>query len=135
MNPSYAAVYFCEKFEGICVDGSIGTRRYRLSYLPLGYNISVVSIVSHPPTLKYIPPLSFSPLPPSLYPPLSLLHPLFLPPSLSSSLLTPSSLTAQRKIKAESLIEYIHSHIDTEEKDFFSLYFFVNNQKVYKYFL
>ncbi|CAI8021794.1 Band 4.1-like protein 2 [Geodia barretti] len=40
-------------------------------------------------------------------------------------------LNCTRKVKAESLIEYIHSHIDTEEKDFFSLYFFVNNQKIF----
>jgi hypothetical protein len=40
-------------------------------------------------------------------------------------------LNCTRKVKAESLIEYIHNHIDTEEKDFFSLYFFINNQKIF----
>ena len=53
-----------------------------------------------------------------------------LPLSLSLPPPPPPPPPLQRKVKAESVIEYVHNDIDTEEKDFFSLFFFVNNQKV-----
>ena len=35
-----------------------------------------------------------------------------------------------RWIKAADLIERVHTDVDTGEKDYFSLYFYFNNQKV-----
>ncbi len=37
----------------------------------------------------------------------------------------------QRKIKAADVIERVHTEVDTGEKDFFSLYFFINTHKVH----
>jgi hypothetical protein len=40
-------------------------------------------------------------------------------------------MNCSRKVKAVDVIEYAHAEIDTEEKDFFSLFFFINNQKIF----
>jgi hypothetical protein len=44
---------------------------------------------------------------------------------------TETTITCQRKVKAVDVIERAHSELDAGEKDFFSLFFFINNQKIF----